>query len=84
MIVDKVQSIIYRVLVEQKQVILVEDTGYLLESAKLPEVRESVAVWLRGITQQICILDQESFVALGWFCSAMLDNIDTKSEAGLD
>lgn len=46
---EKVKKIIYQLVVEQLA-IGPEDTGYMLESCKLPEVRESLAVFFKGVT----------------------------------
>jgi hypothetical protein len=47
--VNKVKSIIYALIVDE-ELITVEDTGYILESCKLPEVRETISIFFRGIT----------------------------------
>jgi len=48
---EKVKNIIYKLIVEQSHAITPEDTGYMLESVKLPEVRDSLFTFFKGITQ---------------------------------
>lgn len=46
---DKVKKIIYRLIVEATCSVTVEETSYMLESVKLPEVRESLHEFLGEI-----------------------------------
>lgn len=64
-------------IVEQYE-IEAEDTGFMLESVKLPEVRSEVCEFFRSISQPTQMNRKESFVALGWLCSAILDNIEIR------
>jgi len=56
----------------------------MLESAKLPEVRTHIANFFQGITKSIHVVQNESFYALGWFCSAMLDCIKIMNNESFD
>lgn len=57
----------------------------MLESVKLPEVRQSLSEFFKGITQPVKIMNRESFVLLGWACAAFLDNVPIRetNEEGL-
>jgi hypothetical protein len=57
----------------------------MLEAAKLPEVREAVQIIFKEITQPIELRNKESFVMLGWICTAYLDAIEVRAtnEEGL-
>lgn len=72
---EKVRKIIYQLIIEQEP-ITAEDTGYMLESCKLPEVRESLGSFFRGVTAPRVVQKKDCFVVLGWLCYAFLDQLD--------
>ena len=51
------------------------ETNYLLESVKLPEVREELHLFLREITQPHEVQCKLCFQRLGWFCYALLEQV---------
>ena len=53
-----------------------EETTYLLESCKLPEVRQSLGTLFRGATITRSIASKECFVVLGWLCYELLSHLD--------
>lgn len=50
----------------------------MLESVKLPEVRQELCGFLNEITQPHEVQNKDCFQRLGWFCYAFLEQIDSR------
>lgn len=78
---DKVKAIVQALFVGDA--LTAEDTGYILESCKLPEVRDTLALFFRSVTSMRLVSKKDCFVVLGWLCYAFLDQLDLSGPESL-
>jgi hypothetical protein len=57
-----------------------QDAGFMLDTAKLPEVRQEVSELFREITQPIKLSSEKNLKTLGWILSGYLDSIEVREQ----
>ncbi len=69
------KHVVFKLLVKCEEIESTEMT-YVLNSVKLPEVREALGTFFCTFTQPHLIINQGCFNQFGWFCFAYLDQLD--------